>query len=73
MVEQKSKNRAPMLSFLSAILLSLVFAVFTLIYRNDIRTYSDVDIAAGTLFVLILSLMIFLLLWPMILERKISG
>lgn len=72
MATQESKNRAPMLSFLSAIILSLAFAAITLVYRNSLRSYSDVDIVAGAVFVLILSLMIFLLLWPMILERRIS-
>ncbi|MBP2029563.1 putative membrane protein YagU involved in acid resistance [Methanohalophilus levihalophilus] len=73
MVTQINTNRAPMLSFISAILLSLLFVVLTLVYRNPARSYSEVDIAAGAIFILILSLMIFLLLWPMILEKWFSG
>jgi len=69
MASQENTNRAPMLSFLSASLLSLAFAALTLICRSPERGYSDVDIAAGALFVLVLSLMISLLLWPMVLEK----
>ncbi len=73
MATKEDKNRVPILSFLSALLLSLAFVLLTLVYRSPLRSYSEVDIAAGAIFVLILSLMIALLIWPIILERNLSG
>jgi FtsH-binding integral membrane protein len=65
-------NLAQILSFLTAFLLGLVFAATALLYRNSERIYSNVDIAAGALFVLVLSLMISLLLWPIVLEKYVA-
>jgi hypothetical protein len=69
MAVKEKTNAAPIISILSAGLLGLATGIAAFLGRSPERYYSDTDIAAGVLFVFVLSLMIFLLLWPLVLQK----
>jgi len=75
MVKFGSKDKRTRLVFISSIATSLVlmnlFLLGTLLsnmYRGE-ASYTQVDIAAGSIFVLVITMIISLSLWPRIIDR----
>ncbi len=74
MVKSESKDSRPRLVLLSSIATSLVLVIlflFGAISTNVLRggsAYTQVDIAAGSIFVFVISLIISLSLWPKVMD-----
>ena len=61
-------------SFVSSIALSIIFVLLAIFKNSVIATplYTQVDIAAGAVFVFILSMIVSASIWPNIVEKRLK-
>ncbi len=74
-----SADNIPRVAFLSSVATSIVLvslfligALLTNLSRNE-AAYTQVDIAAGSIFVFVITMIISLSLWPKVMDRLESG
>ncbi|WP_129596734.1 hypothetical protein [Methanohalophilus profundi] len=66
--EDKNKTRIPALA--SSMITTALFAGVAIFINNgNPGKFADVDIVAGSIFVFLLSFIIFLLIWPILADR----
>jgi hypothetical protein len=69
-MDKKNENTTRILALASSMITTALFAGVAIFINNgNPGKYTDVDITAGSIFVFLLSSIIFLLVWPMLVEE----
>ena len=69
-MDKKKQNKNRILALASSIITTTLFAGVAISINNgNPDTFADVDIVAGSIFVFLLSFILFLLIWPILVEE----
>ncbi|ADE36525.1 hypothetical protein [Methanohalophilus mahii] len=69
-MDKKNENKTRILALASSMITTALFAGVAIFVNNENPgKFTDVDIVAGSVFVFLISFIIFLLIWPILSDR----